>query len=48
MITIANWIANLYLLGLGIFLLGIGLFIIAVIWTTLWDEATKKWEKNAD
>ncbi len=37
MITIANWVGNLFILGLGTFFLAVGMFIFAVMGVTLWD-----------
>ncbi len=34
-ITIANWVANLFILGLGTLFLGVGLFFIALIVATV-------------
>ena len=35
MITIANWVANLFILGLGTLFLGMGLFLIILIVATV-------------
>ena len=37
-ITIANWVANLFILGLGTLFLGVGLFFIALIVATVWGK----------
>jgi len=35
MISIANWVANMFILGLGTLFLGLGLFFIALIAATI-------------
>ena len=44
MITIANWVANLFILGMGAFLLAVGMFIFAVMGVTLMD-IWRKWRE---
>lgn len=45
MITIANWVGNLFMLGLGTFFLAAGMFIFAVMGVTLMDM-WRKWRGN--
>ena len=42
MIEIANWVANLFILGLGIVLLAIGLMILLMVFFKYFDRVNDR------
>ena len=42
MIQIANWVANLFILGLGIVLLAIGLMILLMVFFKYFDRVNDR------
>ena len=43
MITIANWIANIFMLGLSLLLLGMGLGLLLIISGIIIKEIKDRW-----
>jgi hypothetical protein len=43
MITIANWIANIFMLGLSLSLLGLGLGLLFIVSGIIIKEIKDKW-----